>query len=272
MAPSGPCFFLREDGGEARASFERMDLAASAFDALRLPPLSSPSSLSPSFPSEPTFPSLAECGAAALLALVGGEGLSVAPDACDLAEFGALDPAELSLRLGCEPGPAWRVAAAFELGRRRSLAARPVRPALDSPAAVFSYAAPAARDQRVEIFRVLVVDARNRLLHDEVVSRGVLTASLVHPREVLRPVVVRSGAAFVVVHNHPSGDPAPSREDDRVTERLRRAGEILGVALLDHVVLGDGAYWSYRERGLLGPHGDGSESPSPDERMSSESV
>jgi DNA repair protein RadC len=169
----------------------------------------------------------------------------------DLAELSPLPPAELAARCALPPPDAYRLAAAFELGRRRALGARPMRPALDSPAAVFAYAAPAARDLRIEVFRVLVVDARNRLVHDEAVSQGVLTASLVHPREVLRPVVVRSGAAFVVVHNHPSGDPAPSREDDRVTERLRRAGEILGAALLDHVVLGDGTYWSYRERGLL---------------------
>ena len=253
-----------------------MDPAASAFDAPRFFATPSSSRASPPLPAEASGPapdpSPTDCTAATLLAIVAGGGVAVAPEACDLAEFGALDPAELSLRLGCALPSALRIAAAFELGRRRSLAARPVRPALDSPAAVFAYAAPGARDQRVEIFRVLVVDARNRLVHDEIVSRGVLTASLVHPREVLRPVLVRSGAAFVVVHNHPSGDPSPSREDDRVTERLRRAGEILGVALLDHVVLGDGAYWSYRERGLLGPHGDGSDAPASEDRASLEPV
>jgi DNA repair protein RadC len=191
-----------------------------------------------------------------LFALVAGSAPAAEPD---LDELAALDADELASRLGVARDAGLRLSAAFELGRRRAAAVRAPRPALDSPAAVFAYARPTVRDLRVEVFRVLVLDARNRLIHDEIVSQGVLTASLVHPREVLRPVLVRSGAAFVVVHNHPSGDPAPSREDDRVTERLRRAGELLGASLLDHVVLGDAAYWSYRERGLLNVTTDGAD-------------
>lgn len=177
----------------------------------------------------------------------------------DLDALAALTVGELAPRLGVGADGAARLAAAFELGRRRERLARPPRPALDSPSSVFAYAAPGFRDARVETFRVFAVDARHRLLHDEVVSVGVLTASLVHPREVLRPVIARSAAAFVVAHNHPSGDPAPSREDDAVTERLRKAGELLGTTLLDHVIVGDRCYVSYRERGALdGGSGSGS--------------
>jgi DNA repair protein RadC len=195
----------------------------------------------------------AVAGLGDLLGVLAGRPPEAPPD---LDELATLDSDELATRLGVDEDGARRLAAAFELGRRRALWRRPARPVLDSPATVFAYAAPAVRDLRVEVFRALVLDARHRLVADEVVSRGVLTASLVHPREVFRPVLTRSGAGVVVVHNHPSGDPSPSSEDDRVTERLRRAGDLLGAALLDHVVVGDGAYWSYRERGLLpGPSG-----------------
>jgi DNA repair protein RadC len=85
------------------------------------------------------------------------------------------------------------------------------------------------------------------VLRQELVSQGTLTASLVHPREVFRPALRESAAALVLVHNHPSGDPTPSREDREITERLMRAGEILGIPVLDHVVVAERGYCSLRE-------------------------
>jgi O-6-methylguanine DNA methyltransferase len=98
---------------------------------------------------------------------------------------------------------------------------------------------------------VFVLDSRNRLVAEDVVSRGILTASLVNPREVFRPALAASGAAIIISHNHPSGDPTPSRDDDGVTERIAKAGDLLGIALLDHLIVGDRGYWSYRERGAI---------------------
>lgn len=95
------------------------------------------------------------------------------------------------------------------------------------------------------------LNARGREIGEEAVSVGTLTASLIHPREVFAPAV-RAGAAGVLVgHNHPSGDPAPSREDREATERLRRAGEILGIPLLDHLILTEEGSFSFRAHGLL---------------------
>jgi DNA repair protein RadC len=85
------------------------------------------------------------------------------------------------------------------------------------------------------------------VLRQELVSQGTLTASLVHPREVFRPALRESAAALVLVHNHPSGDPTPSREDREITERLMQAGEILGIPVLDHVVVAERGYCSLRE-------------------------
>ena len=98
---------------------------------------------------------------------------------------------------------------------------------------------------------MLLLDGRHRLLRHELVSQGTLTASLVHPREVFRPALRESAAALLLVHNHPSGDPTPSAEDREVTARLVRAGELLGIPVLDHVVVAERGWSSLRESGWL---------------------
>ena len=102
-------------------------------------------------------------------------------------------------------------------------------------------------DLRVEVFLVLLLDARHRLLGDFRASTGILNGSLVHPREVFSAAVAERAAAVILVHNHPSGDPAPSREDREITERIRAAGGILGIPVLDHVIIGDCTFYSFRE-------------------------
>ena len=103
-----------------------------------------------------------------------------------------------------------------------------------------------------EVFGILLVDARNRITAMHIVSMGTLNGSLVHPREVFKVAILGSAAAIILFHNHPSGDPAPSREDRELTRRLIEAGRILGIQVLDHVVLGDeGHYFSFKERALL---------------------
>lgn len=103
-----------------------------------------------------------------------------------------------------------------------------------------------------EHFAVAVLDARRKCIGVQIVSVGTLSASLVHPREVFKPAILLNGAAVVVCHNHPSGDPMPSTEDRKATRRLQRAGELLGIPLADHVVIGEGeSFFSFREGGLL---------------------
>jgi len=102
-----------------------------------------------------------------------------------------------------------------------------------------------------EQFVVLLLDGKNRVLGFNVVSTGSLTAALVHPREVFKPAILANAAAIILLHNHPSGDAEPSPEDRAITERLRHAGELLGIRILDHVVIGDGRYVSFAEQQLL---------------------
>lgn len=100
-----------------------------------------------------------------------------------------------------------------------------------------------------EQFAVVLLDAKHRPIGMNVVSVGSLTSSIVHPREVFRPAVALPAAALILAHNHPSGDPSPSPEDVEITRRLRQAGEVLGISVLDHVVLGDESHFSFRDAG-----------------------
>lgn len=101
-----------------------------------------------------------------------------------------------------------------------------------------------------EHFRAVLLNAKHRVLGISNISIGCLNSSLVHPREVFKDAIRRSSAAVILVHNHPSGDPSPSHQDIEITKQLVRAGEILGIQVLDHVILGDGRFVSLRERGL----------------------
>lgn len=139
------------------------------------------------------------------------------------------------------------VLAAVELGRRLH---RQTGPPVTSPQEAYLLVADMA-ELRKEHFRCLYLDARRRLLSSETISIGTLTASLVHPREVFQPAVARSAASVLVAHNHPSGDPEPSAEDLALTRRLRQAGDILGIELVDHLVVGRGSYVSLKELGYL---------------------
>ena len=102
-----------------------------------------------------------------------------------------------------------------------------------------------------EEFLAVLLDGRNQVTGFNVVSTGTLTASLVHPREVFKPAILGNAAALILLHNHPSGDPEPSAEDKALTERLRQAGDLIGIRILDHVVIGDQRFVSFADRGLF---------------------
>ena len=137
--------------------------------------------------------------------------------------------------------------AALELGRRA--AATPLAPGdpIRDARTVHAHFLGRLPQLAREVFYVLLLDGRNRLRTEVRVSEGTLTTALVHPREVFGPAVRLGAAALVLVHNHPSGDPSPSSEDLVLTERLRQAGEMIGIRVLDHVVIGHGGYVSLAE-------------------------
>lgn len=121
---------------------------------------------------------------------------------------------------------------------------------LDNPARAAAMFSDIAR-KRKEHFVAVYVDAQYRPIHREVVSIGTLTASLVHPREVFAPAIVHGAAALIVAHNHPSGDPTPSREDRETTRRLADAGRILDIPILDHVIVAKSGHYSFKEHGRI---------------------
>ena len=106
-------------------------------------------------------------------------------------------------------------------------------------------------DQPTEVFAMLCLSTKHRVIAFHEVSRGTLDSTLVHPREVFKAALLANAAAIVVSHNHPSGDPSPTLDDLEVTTRLVAAGEILGIPVLDHIVVGDGRYFSFKEAGRV---------------------
>jgi DNA repair protein RadC len=148
---------------------------------------------------------------------------------------------------GIGPAQASRVQAAIELGRRTLLTAAPARPQFLRPRDIAAYLLPQYGSHPVERFGVMLLDTRHRLLSTRLISVGSIDASLANPREVFREALLASAAAVVAFHNHPSGDPTPSADDLLLTERLRTAGAVVGVELLDHLILADVEYCSVRE-------------------------
>ncbi|MCK4423815.1 MAG: DNA repair protein RadC [Candidatus Omnitrophica bacterium] len=154
--------------------------------------------------------------------------------------------------LGLPPVKACQIVACFELGRR-FFAEEPGRlPAIRMPEDVFKYL-DEMRRLRKEEFRGLYLNTRNKLIHDEVISIGTLTANLVHPREVFAPAIEYLAVGLIVAHNHPSGDPTPSKEDIRLTQRLTEAARIMGIDLLDHIIIGKNSFVSLKEQGVIPP-------------------
>ena len=146
---------------------------------------------------------------------------------------------------------ACEIKAAFEIGRRllarQGGTLRQVRSSRD----VAHYYMPLLAGKKREQFQVLLLDRKNRITRDVMVSQGSLTSSVVHPREVFNPAIRDSAAAVIFVHNHPSGDPRPSPEDRTLTQRLVQAGQVLGIQVLDHIIVGHDTYMSFADEGLL---------------------
>lgn len=153
---------------------------------------------------------------------------------------------------GVGPAAAARLLACVEMSRRAGCAARERRPSISTPEDVVSLCGPQLRGLDREHFWTLALNTKNRLLRIIEVSVGSLSASIVHPRELFKDAIRVSAASIVVVHNHPSGDPTPSGADIQLTRRLVKAGDVLGVEVLDHVVIGEGGqHASLRDLGLM---------------------
>jgi DNA repair protein RadC len=195
---------------------------------------------------------------AELLAVILGSGVQgenvVALSARLLREFDGLhglltaDLGVLMAQHGVGRARAMQLLAAFELGRRASILGPQERPRISSSEDAAALLMGELAHLPQEQVRVLCLNAKNDVIHQEVVYRGTALNCLLRPAEVFRPAVVRTCPAVLLIHNHPSGDPTPSEDDITTTLELRRAGELLEIELVDHVIIGDHRYVSLRDR------------------------
>lgn len=205
---------------------------------------------------------VAQLSNAELIAAIIGTGssqksvLSLSSDVIEYLPEGLKSLAELSIDElikidGIGRGKACQIIASVELGKRVYYGSHEKLVKIASPEDVSTLLMAELRYKKQEHFLVLILDTKNQVTAIETITIGTLNASLVHPREVFCRAIRKSANGIILVHNHPSGDPQPSREDQLLTERLTESGRILGILILDHVVIGDGRYFSFKENGLL---------------------
>lgn len=202
--------------------------------------------------------SVSEAQLIAIILRTGGSGRTAMDIALQLlSEFGTLKKIELAsvselCRLkGLGRAKAAQLKAALELGRRLFKEPPAAGPLFSNGRDVYAHFDPFFRNMKKEVFCCAIPDVKNRLLKEHRISEGTLTSSVVHPREAFKEAIKESAASVIFVHNHPSGDPEPSREDIMITEKLGAAGETLGIKVLDHVIVGEGRYASMLEKGYL---------------------
>lgn len=161
---------------------------------------------------------------------------------------------EIQAVKGIGPAKATCILAALDLSRRiREKERRPIESfeRFTSAAQVFEHLNHEYRDRHTEQFAALLLDGKNRIISRALISEGSLNQSIVHPREVFNAAVRQSAAAMILLHNHPSGDPAPSPEDLEVTRRLCEAGHLMGIKILDHIIIGENEFYSFADHGQL---------------------
>ncbi len=158
---------------------------------------------------------------------------------------------QLSQQKGIGSVKAIQIAAAFELGRRLAALSQEDRPTIRNPQDVSNLLMPELRDAKQEHFKALLLDTKNRVFKVVAISKGSLDESIAHPRDVFREAIAANAASIILAHNHPSGDPTPSPQDKRATRRLAECGELLGIEILDHIIVGDNNYVSLKALGAL---------------------
>ena len=154
---------------------------------------------------------------------------------------------ELQEIKGIGPSKAMQLLAMSELGKRHSQSKTPVKK-ISCAKDVFNLFNERLKNEKQENFYVLILNTQNIIIKEELISKGVLDSALLHPREVFKPAIKNSAKKLILVHNHPSGNPSTSQEDLNITKKLIEIGEILDIKVLDHVIIGDGEWWSWKEK------------------------
>lgn len=169
----------------------------------------------------------------------------------NIRELSQMAPEELQCLPGINKTRAIRLAAAFELSRRLAATPPEEMPAIIQPDNAARLVMEEMRHLDREHFRAILLDNKNRVITIDSVSVGSLNSTIVQPRELFKTAIKKSAKSIIMVHNHPSGDPAPSREDIDLTKRYIEIGELIGIQVLDHIIIGDGRFISLKARGLI---------------------
>ena len=154
---------------------------------------------------------------------------------------------ELEKIKGIGPTKAMQILTIAEITKRINQSKTPIKK-ISCAKDVFNYFHERLKDEKQEHFYVLMLNTQNYIIGEHLISKGILDASIIHPREVFKPAIKNSAAKIILVHNHPSGDPTPSKEDEEVTNNLVETGNLLGIRVLDHVIIGKDKYWSWKEK------------------------
>lgn len=162
---------------------------------------------------------------------------------CDFSEFKNFK--------GLGPAKAVTLAAAFEIGRRFLAEPYEHKNRISQPEDIAKFYIPRLRGEKTEFFRTLLLNSSNHIFRELVISQGTLNASIVHPREVFKTAISESAASIILLHNHPSGNPEPSKEDIQITRQLVSAGDIIGIKVYDHIIIAGEKYRSFLQMGLL---------------------
>jgi DNA repair protein RadC len=168
----------------------------------------------------------------------------------DLRSLSQLSVSELRKNFGIGEAKACQIVACFELGRRfasdKNGNRKRIKTSIDAANLLFAE----LRDLKREVFKGIYLDAKNKVLREETIFTGSLDMNVIHPREIFKIAIAESAAGIIIAHNHPSGDPSPSKEDIELTLRLKEAGKIIGIDILDHLIIGD--WWiSLKEEGMI---------------------
>jgi len=169
----------------------------------------------------------------------------------DLTSLEAASISELCSIKGISTAKAVQIKAGLEIGKRSLSRKKPIQKKFKSSKEIADYYMPYLKNLKKEIFKVVLLNGRNKFIKDVTISQGSLNASLVHPREIIKEAIKESASALIFIHNHPSGEPKPTKSDMEITNRLIKACDLVGLRVLDHIIIGDNKYVSFLDKGLI---------------------
>ena len=147
---------------------------------------------------------------------------------------------------GIGPAKSMQIQTLFEFNKRHNMAKKPIKK-ITCAKDVFDYFHERLKDEKQEHFYILMLNSQNNIIGDQLISKGILDTSIIHPREVFKPAIKNSASKIILIHNHPSGNPNPSQEDLDITEKIIKAGEEISIKVLDHIIIGKEKFWSWKE-------------------------